>query len=453
MVHKFAARHATSMDAESGDNWGPHGRGYYVANRLMWNPDVDVDALLADFYEKAFGPGAAAMRRYYERLDPGNKPLMSKSLLGQAFRDVDEASRLAKNRPDVLARLADIKIYLHFIHLTWMLDHEADKAKKKDLTLAAITHAYRTRRTYMNHWQAILQTWTKKAAEEFDEPTWAPNVKGKKPWTDAGPYTTEEMGKDFQDALAYFQPQPMEEKQFSSDLVAVQFPIIAPSNVPKKNAKPPAGPAASAQYYQGGLRYALFSLTGESLDLEVVTGTIAWYRDRPDARYSLKTASDEMLTEGRLKLDGETHPLSLKVSKPGLYFFDFVDSGAGWKIRMAAGKPCTIPLLRDKKFSHAGSMQRMFFYVPKGTAKIDYFWMGGPHKVLDPQGKVVQEVKTKGEFVSVPVPPGMDAKLWSFTQLSLGHLWFFNVPNYVAASPEALLVPKEVANEDGLVIR
>jgi hypothetical protein len=448
-IHKFAARHASSMDAESGDNWGPHGRGYYVANRLMWNPDADVDAILADFYDKAFGPAAGAMKRYYERLDPGSKPLMSRSLLGQAFRDIEEACRLAKDRPDVLARLADLKQYLHFIHLTWLLDHETDKAKKKELTLAAITHAYRTRRTYMNHWAAIRQTWAGKAAKEFDEPSWASDVKGKKPWTDAGPITAEETESDFSRALAYFQPQQVKEKTFSSDLVPVKFPEM-PKVAKKVTGKLPGGPVISSQYYQGGLRYALFSITGEPIELEVVTGTIAWYRDRPDARYSLRTASDGIVTEGRLKLDGETHPLSLKVPGPGLYYFDFADSGAGWKIHVAAGRPCTIPLLRDKKFSHAGQMQRMYFYVPKHTATIEYYWQGRPHKVIDPQGKVVQEVKSSGEFVSIPVPPGMDGQLWSFTQLALGHLWFFNLPNYLAASPEALLLPRQVAEDDGL---
>jgi len=452
-IHKFSARHASSMDAESGDNWGPHGRGYYVANRLMWNPDADVDAILADFYEKAFGPAAEPMRRYYERLDPGNKPLVSRSLLGQAFRDVDEACRLAKNQPDVLARLADLKQYLHYVHLTWLLDHETDKMKKKELTLSTITYAYQTRRTYMNHWEAIRQTWASNAAKEFDEPSWAANAKGKKPWTDAALYTAEETERDFTQGLAYFQPQQVQEKTFSTDLVPVRFPEMPISPAAVKRDKLAAAPVISAQHYQGGLRYALYSVSGEPLDLEVVTGTIAWYRDRPDARYTLKTASEETIAEGRLKLDGETHPISLKVPRPGLYYFDFIDSGAGWKIRVAAGKPCTIPLLRDRKFSHAGSMQRMYFYVPKKTATIEYYWQGHPHKVLDPRGKLVQDVKSSGEFVSIAVPPGMDGQLWSFSPISLGHLWFFNLPNNLAASPEALLAPRQVATEDGLVIR
>ena len=87
-IPRYAALGATSIDCESGDNWGPHGRGYYVANRLMWDPQANVEALLADFYDKAFGPAAAPMRRYYERFDAGGKPLMSEHLLALGFRDV-----------------------------------------------------------------------------------------------------------------------------------------------------------------------------------------------------------------------------------------------------------------------------------------------------------------------------------------------------------------------------
>jgi hypothetical protein len=362
---------------------------------------------------------------------------------------VEEASTLAKDRPDVLARLAHIKQYLRYNHLAWLTDREKDKAKKKELTLAAITHLYRTRHTYMDHWQAVAVTMAGKAAKDFDEPTWVLNDKAKKPWTGAPPPTAEETEKDFREGLAYFQLQQVEEKSFSADLVPAKFPVVAPAN-PPKNA-PAAVAAPSSQIYQGAVRYAFYS-NGEPIDLEIITGTIAWYRDRPAARYTLKSAEagEPSIAEDRLKLDGEKHPLSLKVPKPGLYYFDFNDSGAGWRVTVPAGKSCTILLRREKGFSHLGGMQKLFFYVPKGTKQIDYYWRGNPHKVVGPDGKVVEEVKSSGEFVSIPVPDGADGKLWSFSGLTLGHLWFFNLPNEVAASPEALLVPREVATHDGL---
>ena len=38
---------------------------YYIAGKLLWDADVDVDALLAELYEKFFGPAREPMARYY----------------------------------------------------------------------------------------------------------------------------------------------------------------------------------------------------------------------------------------------------------------------------------------------------------------------------------------------------------------------------------------------------
>ena len=62
-IPRYIKQGATSIDCESSSNWGVHGRGYYVSHKLMWDPKADVGALLADFYDKAFGPAAPAMRR------------------------------------------------------------------------------------------------------------------------------------------------------------------------------------------------------------------------------------------------------------------------------------------------------------------------------------------------------------------------------------------------------
>jgi len=40
----------------------------YMRAQLMWNPDADVDALLADFYPKFYGPAAAPMAKYWGAL-------------------------------------------------------------------------------------------------------------------------------------------------------------------------------------------------------------------------------------------------------------------------------------------------------------------------------------------------------------------------------------------------
>ncbi len=436
VIRRYAAIGGTSIDAESGNNWGVHGRGYYVANKLLWNPDADVKAILIDFYQKAFGPGAAAMKRYYERVAPDDQPLLSRGLIGAAFRDVDEAARLAADRPDVLARLDPIKHYLRYVHLRWLLDHETDKAKKKDLTVEAMTLSYRTRYEYMNHWAAMRSTWANQAAKEFAEPTWSPNDRGVKPWLVDQAVTKEETDRWFQAGLEYFQPTPVTETRFSNDLV-------------------PAGliggkPAASRQTYQRPAYYALHSAKGEALDVAILTGVIAWYRDRADTRYRLRDRAGKVVAEGTLKLDGETHPLALKVPQAGTYFFEVDDSAAGWRIDIEAGRPATLLNQRGSRYLHLGYLQQMYFYVPKGTKTLQYFWSGGPHKVLGPDGKAIQEVKVSDEVVTVPVPAGADGRCWSLSPHSHGQLWFFNAPNGLAASPEALLLPAEVVRRDGL---
>ena len=49
------------------------------------------------------------------------------------------------------------------------------------------------------------------------------------------------------------------------------------------------------------------------------------------------------------------------------------------------------------------------------------------------------------EIVTITVPDGMDGRCWSFRELVLGQLWFFNVPNCLASAPQSLLLPREVA--------
>jgi hypothetical protein len=441
-IKRYADRRATSVDAESGNNWGPHGRGYYLANRLMWNPAADPAPILADFYDKAFGPAAKAVQRYYERVDPGNHPLMSRHLLALAFRDLEEAARLAENRPDVQPRLDHLKQYLRYEHLCWLRDRETDPEAKKAAALAVITHAYRTRFTYMTHWEAMRQAGTDKYAKQFKEPSWHHAFKRESkdtpaPWQNDNPIAPDETQANFAEGLAYFTPQPIEERTFSNDLI--------PANLTDPT------PAPTAHHYQGGLRYALYSRTGEDLALDVTPGTIAWYRNRADARYTLRASDGETtITQARLPLDGKPHRLTLKVPQPGLYWFDFDDSAAGWRIAADPARPVTIPLRRDRAASHQGHMPRTWFYVPKGTKQIHYYWSGGPHQVAGPDGKPLAQVKTTGEFVTIPVPPGADGHPWSLTQLALGHLWFFNCPNALAASPSALLLPREVVEQDGL---
>ena len=428
-VQRYAKLGATSMDAESGNNWGVHGLGYYIANKLMWNPDADVDALLADFFERAFGPAAAPVRRYYERWAPEKSPLMSRGLVGELFSDLDEATRLAQGRADVIARLDHLKHYLRYNHLRWLLDHEKDKAKQKQLSVDVLALGYRTRYEYMNHWNAMQTSLAGKAAKDFNEPSWARNSKEPKPWINDAPVTREETDAWFREGLDYFKPTPVSEVTFDHTKLAA-VPVTSPK------------PAALKRHFQRPERFALASMKGESIELNLLAGVIAWYRDRPDAKWTLKDAKENVIAEGKQKLDGESHALSIKVPAAGVYVFECNDAGSGWQIEVAAGKPAVWLPQRGKRVVPLGQMQEMFFHVPKGTKELQFFYSGIPMKVLGPDHKPLFEVKTDDEVVTIPVPAGTDGQCWSFSPHSHSQLWLFNAPNCFAASPDAMILPR-----------
>jgi hypothetical protein len=64
----------TQFDAEGNDikawaNWMLDSLNYYVATRLLWNFDQDVDSILEEFYREFYGPAAPQMKQFYERLE------------------------------------------------------------------------------------------------------------------------------------------------------------------------------------------------------------------------------------------------------------------------------------------------------------------------------------------------------------------------------------------------
>jgi hypothetical protein len=51
-------------------NWATQGLNYYVVAQLLWDPGQDIDALINDYIESAYGKAAApAMRRYFDQLE------------------------------------------------------------------------------------------------------------------------------------------------------------------------------------------------------------------------------------------------------------------------------------------------------------------------------------------------------------------------------------------------
>jgi len=112
----------STYDAESGCNWGPNGLGYWLAARLMWDPEADPKALVGDFCERAFGRAAEPMRRLYERWASGEK--FAPQGLRLALLDLQQAYK-QETEPSVRARLDRVAMYLHWLRLSLDYDRVA----------------------------------------------------------------------------------------------------------------------------------------------------------------------------------------------------------------------------------------------------------------------------------------------------------------------------------------
>jgi hypothetical protein len=68
---KFSVdHHAIGFDiANCRGNWAANGLDYYVAAKALWNPGLDVRAVIADYCSAAYGPGAPAMQLFFDRLE------------------------------------------------------------------------------------------------------------------------------------------------------------------------------------------------------------------------------------------------------------------------------------------------------------------------------------------------------------------------------------------------
>lgn len=64
----YRAHHVLGISSEAIPIWGTCGLNFYLAAKLMWDADADVEAILDDYFAGMYGPAAEPMRRYFETI-------------------------------------------------------------------------------------------------------------------------------------------------------------------------------------------------------------------------------------------------------------------------------------------------------------------------------------------------------------------------------------------------
>ena len=455
-IPEFHAKGATFMSAESSDNWGPNGLGYYLASRMLWdvNQTEHVEELTEDFLSRCFGPAKDAMREFYRQLDASRQHLVFDDQLGRMFRALDTSkqiissdnSRDLRQRQQIDRRLNDLILYARYVDL--FDNYRTAEGEPRQVAFEAmIRHAYRMRRTMMIHAKALYRDVVArdKRVSIQEGATWSV-PEGRNPWKSNKPFSTSELSGFLREGIEQrsLVELDFEPVSFSEDLVpaaALKLASVTPG---------------SAQRGRGRRSfYAYVEKVPAKVSLTITGGLIAHYRDRGNIRVELwklgglsTTGDRETLTasDRNVPPDGKPRTIALRVAESGLYRIDVSDGGDLTSVEWPRNQRISFKSSMDQPIKTNGRWT-LYFYVPRGTTTL------GLHaesrgRIHGPSGKVLLNLDaTPAGYHSIRVPQGADGRLWEINSAA-GSIRLLTVPPYLARSPEELLLPREVVERD-----
>ncbi|MEY4612449.1 MAG: hypothetical protein RL179_422 [Planctomycetota bacterium] len=450
-IPEFHSKGARYMSAESSDNWGPNGLGYYFAARMLWDvrEAKNRDAIERDFLTRAFGPASPAMKDFYDQIN-GSKPhLVVDDQLGRMYRSLQKA-RVMADATEIKNRLDDLALYTRYCTLY----HRYATADGKARQLAfenLIKHAYRMRTTMMIHAYALYRDLAgrdKTVSIPTDAKWQVPE--GKNPWKSSVPFTPQEIETFITEGISAHKLVELNFKpvNFGANLLPAMSRLAIPGDLP-------AGEFTPGRGTQSFLTYAS---QPSNIELNITGGMIAHYRDRGNVKVELykiggesQTGEKETLVETNASIppDGVERTIKLSLKQPGLYKIIVKDGNDRTQVNWPKGQLMTIASTQENPMNRFYGLWMGYFYVPKGTKMIGLF--GGEHgEVRDSQDRPHFWLNGREpNFYSVPVPPGEDGKFWR-VRYCRGAVRLLTVPPFFAKTPGELLLPEEVLAKDGI---
>ena len=429
-IPEFYSKGARYMSAESNDAWAPNGLGHYLALRMLWNikEAENIPALKKDFLENCFGPAAQTMSKFYDLLNGTNKKPLCSDLLGRMFRLLKKARGEAAGDSAILGRLDDLTLYARYTELLMVYKQNMRKAEALDNLL---NFAAKMKDSRMIHSRAAFRRLNKKRAKNSPPINWKTPI----------PFDQSQIAEFITNGIASHKLLDFTPVSYSDNLV--------PSPVKYENAK------VKRLIYSGRGTRSFFTWVDSSLKpikLQVTGGLIKHYRDRGNVKTKLYKIGGASATGERVTLiqedasvppDGKMREVILTPNQVGLHKIVISDGGDMTRMIWEKGVPMTTKAEGTQPLRVNGSF---FFYVPKGTKTLGFFCDLGRGQVIAPNGKSLMKFSRTLGFNSLPVPDGMDGKLWLLRSIN-GSLGLMTVPPYLAIDPSELLLPKEVVDQ------
>jgi hypothetical protein len=437
--HKHGARFNV---ANASHSWGGYGLGFYLLAQMLWDVDQadHIEELFDDFLERGFGPAREPIEKYYRLIyefdSEKTRTPMSEHLIGVMYRHLARARELAgSDAADLLARINDLILYTRYVELYYQTESSDGKSRQK-LGEELLRHIHATRRGLL----VVSYRGDRRRLPRFD----IPSGEALQAIQTIDAYTPEQIEEMLTQGVANNKLLDFEPVDFSNELVpaseALQFPDL---------------PEGSFGSYAPRNRQIIYTWLDEpgTIALRVQGGMIAKYRNRGNVRITLHSPLDELgegiAFDASTPPDGEEHVVKLKTPFTGLHWIEATDGDDATFVRLEdESLPYTASAEPGEPFPYRGRWT-LYFYVPKGTGTVGGFAGSTTGTMLDSDGNQVfdfTQMEGAGYF-KVDVPPGRDGTLWRIKS-ALGVRRLMTVPPYMAASPQHLLLPREVVEKD-----
>lgn len=451
-IPRFHALGARYMSAESSDNWGPNGLGYWLANRMLWDiREADrIEAHVDEFLDKAFGPAQGPMRTFYEQLDGSRPKLVVDDQIGRMYRALAEARPLAAGRPDVLRRLDELTLYARYTTLFQRYARSTGEARQLALE-QLIKHAWRMRRTMMVHTWALYRDIPKRDKTiQYPEKGGLHDPEPGNPWKSDAPFSADDLSAFVREGI---ETHPL----ITVDFQPVGYsPVLRPGNryrLPTDDAKPAQDIVFDSRGVQNLLTWT--DQPGQTVELALTGGLAEDRTERRNLQVELTKLGGTSIegdvntvvaTDQSIPADGKEHRLRLTTGEPGVYLVRINDGGDRTRARWTGALPLSFASTLDQPANQSHRQWAAYFYVPKGTRRIGLH--GGEHgEVLDPEGRAHLWLNGRERgFYTVEVPEGQDGRFWQARYVR-GALNLLTVPPYFTRHPREAVLPIDLLEQ------
>lgn len=138
-IKRYYEAGVRAYEAESSIGWINKGLGYYIAARMMWDINTNVNEIKRQFFSDCFGRAASQMENLWQSWENYSFTNIRESDLAQWIDIVSSAETLERKNGAIQKRFFQIKSYLHYLYLYRLYLVE----KSEENLLALLNYGYR----------------------------------------------------------------------------------------------------------------------------------------------------------------------------------------------------------------------------------------------------------------------------------------------------------------------